>query len=308
MTIKAWPFLVGLNKKLGYQTIVCPRFLSEAGLALLLAEAAGGDDSDPDSATCREILGSPVGDISLVFRVIKAKAQDYGLGGDEVLRDRSGRSIRLIEGFVVQGRKSVLRVSQNDLQITHEMVKGVYHDFWQAQTTFEEISLSPFELTAEDQGASRLELIKEKPLDLHSPLRKKIEPLIRPVLVALVALVVFVGGSAGIVIITQPTLARTLSTFCSDLSAAQPDYNDAYNQFSSGFQALYPPSSFAAFFGKHSFASCSYQQTGDNSTSAILSITYQDGVSVSIPINLQEEQHAWKITTNIVNALQKERT
>src|ERR1700730_13243130 len=293
MTIKAWPFLVGLNNKLGYQTIVCPRFLSEAGLALLLAEAAGGDDSGPDSATCREILGSPVGDISLVFRVIKAKAQDYGLGGDEVLRDRSGRSIRLIEGFVVQSRKSVLRVSQNDLQTTHEMVKGVYHDFWQAQTTFEEISLSPFELTAEDQGASQLELIKEKPLDLHSPLRKKIEPLIRPVLVALVALVVLVGGSAGIVIITQPTPAKTLSTFCSDLSAAQPNYNDAYNQFSSGFRALYPSSSFATFFGKHSTASCSYKQTGDNSTSAILSITYQDGVSVSIPINLQEEQHTW---------------
>src|ERR1700730_13969924 len=157
MTIKAWPFLVGLNNKLGYQTIVCPRFLSEAGLGLLLAETAGGDDSGPDSATRREILGSTVGDISLVFRVIKAKARDYGLGGDEVLLDRSGRSIHLIEGFVVQGRKSVLQVSPYDLQLAHELVKGVYHDFWQAQTTFEEISLPPFELPAEDRGARQLQ-------------------------------------------------------------------------------------------------------------------------------------------------------
>lgn len=175
MTIEAWPFLVGRNKDLGYQTIVSPQFLSEADLAGLLAEAVGGDYSGLGSATYREILGSPVGDMSLVFRVVKAKAQDYGLGGEEVLFDRSGRSIRLIEGFVIRGSSGGLRVSRNDFQITHEIVKDVYYDFWQAKTTFEGISSQPFELSAENQESQQLRLIEEPPMDLRS--RKAIESI-----------------------------------------------------------------------------------------------------------------------------------
>lgn len=166
MTIKAWPFLVGRNRNLGYQTIVSPSFLSERGMSMLLAEAAGGDDSGSNEALYREISGSSVGDISLVFRVVKATPQDYRLGKGEILRDSSGRPIRLIEGFVMQGHHPMINVTQEDLQTAHELVKEAYHVFWQADNAFKVSPSLPFNLLRENDPGNRVRLIYDVPLFL----------------------------------------------------------------------------------------------------------------------------------------------
>ena len=51
----------------------------------------------------REIRNSKVGDITLVFRVMEATAENTGIEGDGVLKDAFGREIYLIEGIVFEG-------------------------------------------------------------------------------------------------------------------------------------------------------------------------------------------------------------
>src|SRR5437660_3201509 len=238
MEIEAWPFLVGRNRNLGYMPIVSPPFLSERGLSMLLAEAAGGDESGPGDATYRESRGSEGGDISLIFRVVRAKARDYDLGGDEALKDRGGRSIRLIEGFVVRGRKKTLQITHGDLQMAHNLVKEAYRKFWDADDTFKEIASLPVSLPTESYSGEQVQLVREKPLKIPPPSFLNVR-LVIVVLMALIALILLIPG--GIIIYRMitplPPPDPILSTFCRDLQKANANsYKDAYHQLSSGIR------------------------------------------------------------------------
>lgn len=180
MTITAWPFLIGRNTNLGYQTIVCPAFIAEAGLSQFLAETAGGEESAPFSATSRAILGSPVGTFRLIFRVIKARAGDFDLTGDELLRDRSGRSIRLIEGIVIPGFEKIPTITSHDLQVAHDLVKDAYRKFWLTEKMFPEQASLPFSLPTGESEKQPLSLIEVDPLDLRSRPRKILDHLFNP--------------------------------------------------------------------------------------------------------------------------------
>jgi sRNA-binding regulator protein Hfq len=154
MKIEVWPFLVGRNRTLGYRSIMSPPFLFEAGVSTLLAEATGGRDSEPDTVTFREIQGSPVGNISLFFRIGPAKGQAYGMEDAEILKDEGGRAIRLIEGFALRGRIQAIDnfvVTHKDFYVTHEAVKHAYHEFWYTtDDSFPEKTSWPFTLFPED--------------------------------------------------------------------------------------------------------------------------------------------------------------
>lgn len=309
MKIEAWPFLVGRNRNLGYQTIVSPQFLSERGLSMLLAEAAGGDDSGPDDAIYREVRGSQVGDLSLIFRVVRAKAQDYDIGGDEALKDQGGRPIRLIEGFVVRERANRIKVTHGDLQTAHNLVKEAYRKFWDADDTFKEVASLPIDLSTESHSSEQVQLIREKPLELrpHPFLN------VRSVAVVLIALILLITGGIVIYRIISPAppppLDPVLNTFCGDLQKANANgYIDAYHQLSSRIQPPLTQSTFAMFFAEHPVASCTYRKNSitDNSATATLMIVYQNGVSIRpFTITLQVEQNSWKITTNIIKKLQQ---
>jgi len=78
MGIEAWPFLVSRNKKFGYRTVVAPQFLYDQKASNLLAETAGGDLTDQGCALYRKIYGSKVGDLTLVFRVVRAENSHIG--------------------------------------------------------------------------------------------------------------------------------------------------------------------------------------------------------------------------------------
>jgi len=169
MNTRVWPFLVGRNRTLGYQVIVSPRFLAENDHSRLLAYAAGGNDSTPGNATIREVLGSEIGTITVIFRVVRAQAQEYDIEGNDVLEDEGGRPIRLMEGVVVQGGIEQIKnivLTQEDFQIVHEQVKKAYQVFWATNESFSEWTSQPLALKAPVNAADQVTLKEEAPLEV----------------------------------------------------------------------------------------------------------------------------------------------
>ncbi len=99
---RAWPYAVTRGAAAGYQAIVGPGFLADAGQAYVLEYASREEMSGADAITVREVLGVTREPLSLAYRVLEARAHRYGLGGDGVLEDRAGRAIRVFEGLVLQ--------------------------------------------------------------------------------------------------------------------------------------------------------------------------------------------------------------
>ena len=71
MNKEVWCFLVSANKYLDYRTVVAPDFMCEKKYTFVLAQTAGGEITDKDTAHYRKIINSKVGDLTLVFRVMK---------------------------------------------------------------------------------------------------------------------------------------------------------------------------------------------------------------------------------------------
>lgn len=76
--IQAWGFLVSRNQYLDYRTVVAPSFMCQAGASSILSKAAEGDLTEKGSALYREIHNSKVGNLTLIFRVIEATAEESG--------------------------------------------------------------------------------------------------------------------------------------------------------------------------------------------------------------------------------------
>ena len=136
MNIKVWPFLISRNKTLGYFTIAAPEFLIENKLSMLLAEVAGGELTEQGYASYREIHGSPVGNLTLVFRVVRAEKRFIGEKEEGVLRDYHGRIIDWIEGVVLRDIMPKVVITDNVLQSAHIEVEKWYREFWKETTNF----------------------------------------------------------------------------------------------------------------------------------------------------------------------------
>ena len=102
MPAQAWPYVVARGRLSGYQAIAGPGFLTDAGLTYLLEYASGGEAGEPDAATVCEVIGTTLQPLSVVYRVVVARAGRYGLGDDSPLRDQAGRLIRVFEGLVLR--------------------------------------------------------------------------------------------------------------------------------------------------------------------------------------------------------------
>ncbi len=163
----AWPFLVGRSRTLGHRLLVVPRFIQERRAGWLLLDAAGGDASAPGTALYREVRGSPVGDLTLVFRVVPMRGTDVGLPGLETLRDEHGRLIEVVEGLVLQGRTTDVRVSGADLDRVHREVARTYRQFWHSdEREFEASPAGPLSV-ALGEGTVPLRLQPRAPLVLQ---------------------------------------------------------------------------------------------------------------------------------------------
>jgi len=165
--IEAWPFLVSRNRKFGYRTVVAPQFLYDQNLSGLLAETAGGDVTDQGYANYYEITGSTVGDIILIFRVVRAEEHYVGGKGNEVLLDQNGRPIDLVEGIVLREKARDVKVTDGDLQQAHEQIEKAYQEFWNSTTSLPTVKPStPIYLEMDDSPHEWIILKKLTPFSI----------------------------------------------------------------------------------------------------------------------------------------------
>jgi WD40 repeat protein len=129
--IQAWRFLVSRNQFLDYRTVVAPDFMCQANIASLLAKAAEGDLTNDDSVYYREIHGSKVGDLTIIYRVVEAQARDVHPELDGALKDSFGRDIYFIEGIVIKGVKSSMPITSENLGLNHRQLINDYRNFWE---------------------------------------------------------------------------------------------------------------------------------------------------------------------------------
>jgi WD40 repeat protein len=129
--IQAWRFLVSRNQFLDYRTVVAPDFMCQANIASLLAKAAEGDLTNDDSVYYREIHGSKVGDLTIIYQVNEAQARNVNPEVDGALKDSFGREIYFIEGIVVKGIKSSISVTFENLELNHQQLINDYRNFWE---------------------------------------------------------------------------------------------------------------------------------------------------------------------------------
>ncbi len=159
--ITAWSFLVSRNQSLDYRTVVAPDFMCAAGIAGLLARVTEGDLTEQGTALYREIHNSKAGDITLIFRIVEARAEDIGTGNG-VLKDLFGREISLIEGIALQGRVSNIVMTANHLEEAHKRILGDYRKFWEVEDSFSAVASGSFTLQSQGEETD-LRYIKLKP-------------------------------------------------------------------------------------------------------------------------------------------------
>jgi hypothetical protein len=166
--IQAWGFLVSRNQYLDYRTVVAPGFMCEAGASSILAKVAEGDVTKKGFAISREIHNSKVGNLTLVFRVIEATAEDTEIAGNGVLKDSFGRDIYLIQGIVFKEKMPDVVVTQENLEDNHKYLVKYYRDFCDYITPNSTIQSEPFTLSFDNTSSECLEYNKLKEYNLNS--------------------------------------------------------------------------------------------------------------------------------------------
>jgi len=95
----AWPYAVSRDDRSGYQAVVVPEFLVDAGQAYVLEYASKGQASKPGTVVVREVRGAVTEPLSLAYRVTETRDEP---GGHDAPEDRAGRTTRVFEGLVLQ--------------------------------------------------------------------------------------------------------------------------------------------------------------------------------------------------------------
>ena len=311
MSIQAWPFLIGRSETQGYSVLVSPHFITAQRQSSLLAKAAVGDESAPKTATYREIHSNVLGNISIVFRIIKATGQYYDIKNEDILKDEGGRPIQLMEGFVVNGRIDNNRqivVTEEVFNAVHEQVKRVYREFWYTtDSTFPEWVSQPFFLP--EEVPDKMFLLQALPplLDSQQPHNQltqasSLKDRVTQVssrkdqdgkkrkwsswqlwIAAAIGLILVIVGS-GLYIYTPDPLP-TLNSFCSDLRDAH--YNDAYALLSTTAKKSNDVSTLALNF--KNVKSCTPQSQSGSTQPAQLLVTYSNGCREQVNVTLVEE-------------------
>jgi WD40 repeat protein len=135
MNIETWPFLISRNQYLDYRTITAPEFICNDSSANILSKSADAELIVGENIAYREIRNYRRGEMTLIYRVLKATKKDIGSDdSEEVLRDSQGREISLIEGVIVMGFPLDVKLPANFFETVHEQSIKAYQNFWKCST------------------------------------------------------------------------------------------------------------------------------------------------------------------------------
>ena len=158
-TFQAWPFLISTDATSGFATIVAPDFMLAAGTADLLRTVTDGEETPNDAVYVRAVTGGPVGSLLVAYRISAAPGALLDRT-DDILLDRQGRRILLIEGIVVTARLmdiTALAVSAEDFA----QVRAAYHDAFRAMWTAGDVLPTRGSRSFALSGAAPLRIIRK---------------------------------------------------------------------------------------------------------------------------------------------------
>ena len=166
MNDQAWPFLIGRTRTQDHRIIVIPEFMTGGPLASALRSRTDGEPGPPGIASLREIQISPKEPVAVIYRVLLAHAEDYGLPGNGVLTDEHGRPILLTEGLALRRPASAVQqagITQADLDHAHSLITPAYQAFWAEGAQFARHPSECFALGRNESRGTPLTLVSGSP-------------------------------------------------------------------------------------------------------------------------------------------------
>jgi hypothetical protein len=320
---KAWPYAVTRGATSGYQAIVVPRFLDDAGQAYVLEYASKQETDEPGIVTVRDVVGATAGPLSVAYRVTEARAGRYGLDGDDLLEDGAGRAIRVFEGFVLPipaERVLSIGITVADLDAVTAVTAPVFRKLWTAGTPIDAELSTPFQVGSAPVGAApgsrpltvqiaepyavpgRTTRPRPPRPDRDMPRAHRAPAAPRPTrtrLITVVAVACVLAILAGWYLTrsTSPpaTPSAVVSQLCSDLSTGHD--SDAYQQFSAAYRRSTSLAAFdSSLLGANTSARCTAQTINAASDQANLALRLADGSAESVHLVLLKQSNQWHAT------------
>ncbi|MBD2215344.1 hypothetical protein H6G27_36905 [Nostoc linckia FACHB-104] len=163
MTIEAWTFLISRNQQIDYKIVVAPDFISQAKIRSLLSKISADDFIESERISIRSIQGSEVGNFTVVFRSTKARSNDIGKNGNEILKDSHSREIDFIEGLIFRGTRDEIlkkiKIRKTHFNQAHRELIDKYRDFWYNNILSESHAI----YLTEDESSPTIHLHKLEP-------------------------------------------------------------------------------------------------------------------------------------------------
>jgi hypothetical protein len=160
----AWPYAVSRDERSGYQAVLVPEFLADAGQAYVLEYASKGQASPSDTVTVRELRGAITEPLSLAYRVTEILAEGGEPPGDDGPENGARRTVRVFEGLVLQlpaDQVESLGLTVADLDMVTSIAAPAFRKLWAAQTRFDAEPSTAISIG--DRGARLLDLQIAKP-------------------------------------------------------------------------------------------------------------------------------------------------
>jgi hypothetical protein len=315
---QAWPYAVARGKVSGYQAIVVPGFLADAGLTYLLEYASEGEAGEPGAATVREVIGTSLRPLSVVYRVVVARASRYGLGGDEPLRDQAGRIIRVFEGLVLRlpaGQVASLGLTLNDLEGVTDVSVPAFRRLWTALEAIDAEPATAIAASRADPGTGRLSLRLAEPYVVpgeRPPVRRP--PVRRPGVphpagprpartrliavgagVCVLALLGWLVASLVSPSPAPPPFQATVNQLCADLKTGLDE--PAYHEFSPHYQQSATLAEFKErLLESGNSATCASTSVHAATDEATLSLRLADGDVKTVDLDMASQSGKWQVT------------
>ena len=298
MATHAWPYAVSRDERSGYQAVVVPEFLADAGQAYVLEFASKGQASRPATVMVREVRGAVTEPLSLAYRVTEAGA------------DRE--TMRVFEGLVLPvpaEQVASLGLTVEDLDAVADITAPALDKLRTAGTDLDAEPSTAISVGDTGQDARLLDLQMAKPWVVPEPRdARPSEPAKadsgrRGLIMASAIVCALAALLAWYLIRLLPqspaTIQASVRQWCSELRSGQAD--DVYRQFSSPYQQS---TSLAVFesrlLGSGHSAICTSTATGAQHAS--LSLRGADGQDRTVDLDVQDQGGQWRITAMQVSS------